>query len=399
MAAISSNKYLRQPEKKAIMPARRDQVKRKAAHLKVPQPGEDAAERKRVLNVLAQRRYRQRRREHIEQLEAQAANASASSSASDAQSSPTMDVQLQDSRPTTVDVPMCHLSFAATEYFDQTPFQIGDQTYTTDKSSEGDVLAGEPDLLATSNAAAIALSSDDNQCLWDTSVLLPSLPSTPPSMSGSGSGTSSSNESESWSLMSRPADASHAEPMHGEGLELQYSFPDEAHLEMAELTLLRGCMAIATRMNVQDIIWSLTSTSPFTDSSMALAEFHHLPINLQPTMLQLTIPHHPVIDLLPWPSARDNMIKVLSVPPECRPPGAASPMALLDFVYDLEDSAEGVRISGNDPYSGHNWEVGEKVFKSWWWIFNRDIIRRSNELRASRGAPLLGSGSIVGEVS
>jgi len=89
----------------------------------------------------------------------------------------------------------------------------------------------------------------------------------------------------------------------------------------------------------------------------------------------------------------------LSQPPELRPPSAASPMALVDLVYDIEDSAEGVRISGSDPYSDRNWEVGEKVFKSWWWCFDKDIIRRSNELRASRGAPMLGTGSILGEVA
>ena len=72
-------------------------------------------------------------------------------------------------------------------------------------------------------------------------------------------------------------------------------------------------------------------------------------------------------------------------------------MALLEFVYDLEDSAEGVRISGDDPSSENNWELGEKIFKSWWWIFDRDIIRRSNQLRTARGAPALG-GSILGEV-
>ena len=73
-------------------------------------------------------------------------------------------------------------------------------------------------------------------------------------------------------------------------------------------------------------------------------------------------------------------------------------MALIDFVYDLEDSAEGTRISGADPCSESNWELGEKVFKSWWWVFDRDIVRQSNELRARRGAPMLG-GSILGEVT
>lgn len=64
----------------------------------------------------------------------------------------------------------------------------------------------------------------------------------------------------------------------------------------------------------------------------------------------------------------------------------------MDLAYDIEDSAEGIRIFGPDPYSDSNWEIGEKVFRSWWWAFDRDVIRRSNELRVSRGAPPLGVG-------
>ncbi|KAH8424238.1 bZIP transcription factor [Aspergillus melleus] len=46
--------------------------KRKAKQLVVPDIAEDAAERKRVLNILAQRRYRQRRKDHLTALESRA---------------------------------------------------------------------------------------------------------------------------------------------------------------------------------------------------------------------------------------------------------------------------------------------------------------------------------------
>lgn len=55
------------------MAQKADKVKRKPSAVEVPAKGEDPAERKRVLNVLAQRRYRQRRREHVKKLEAQTA--------------------------------------------------------------------------------------------------------------------------------------------------------------------------------------------------------------------------------------------------------------------------------------------------------------------------------------
>ncbi|EXJ65739.1 uncharacterized protein A1O5_11267 [Cladophialophora psammophila CBS 110553] len=379
----------------------RGQIKRKAAPLAIPQPGENAAERKRVLNVLAQRRYRQRRKEHIKKLESQAADVNGDANVFYGQSPPLT---------TSLSVAPC-ANGAQTEAgsepwhssFQQPDISFDDSTceYPIKTAGETASFPALPDAFAGYDAYSFTSIAADDEALWDTSILLPSLPSTPLSPSKH----TSSSESETWSLA--PFPAATGSPGTGQTTpqaqsifeqEMTYAFPDEAHLEMIELTLLRGCMSIARRMKVEDIIWSLTSTSPFADSSTALAQFDHLPSNLQPTLTQMTIPHHPVIDLLPWPSARDRMIKVLSQPPKFRPPGAASPMVLLDFVYDLEDSAEGVRISGSDPFSEMNWEVGEKVFKSWWWILDRDIIKRSNELRASRGAPMLGSGRIVGEV-
>lgn len=73
---------------------------------------------------------------------------------------------------------------------------------------------------------------------------------------------------------------------------------------------------------------------------------------------------------------------------------------MLDLVYDVEDSSEGFRIWGDSPFVEANWEVGSKVFKSWWWAFDREILRRSNEWRRERGASKLGwgMGSVMGEV-
>ncbi len=353
-----------------------------AVPLAVPDLGDDSVERKRVLNVLAQRRYRQKRKEHIRKLEAQATVAEVVQDASPPPSNDTAqripeDFEVEDG------VLNVHCPFAnALLPFDDS------QLKAVDIDLEAQPLASPGGLFAN-------ILPDDPE-LWDTSILLPSLPSTPLSTSRH----SSSTESDTWCLTPPSATKSPNEwltpPLLSE--EMTYSFPDEAYLAMTELTLLRGCMAIATRLNIQDTIWTLAAQSPFTNPAMGLGDFDHLPANLRPTLLQMTLAHHPVIDLLPWPSARDRMIKILTQPAEFRPPGAASPMALLDFVYDLEDCAEGTRITGNDPYSANNWEVGEKVFASWWWIFDRDIIKRSNELRASRGAPMLG-GSIMGEVA
>ncbi|KAK5063166.1 hypothetical protein LTR84_005242 [Exophiala bonariae] len=406
--------------------------KRKADDIDLPVRGQDPAERKRVLNVLAQRRYRQRKKEHIEKLEAHVKpvdfavpNDKQSSRRTKALSSDTQPVASRSSQqvrggtaqvdPTSI---ITELPIIVSEICDDNPLdpalcflsssptQVQKPPMTQAVEATSDPFLMDPFVAYDTTRTSIL----DGQSFWATPIALPSISNSPESSTTG----SSSRESVSWSLplfplvdeeedhttattMGQSNQISARSPTN----DLQYCFPDEAHLEVLELTLLRGCMMIATRLNVSDIIWSLTAQSPFTEPFMAFAQYRHLPANLQPTMVQMTVPHHPIIDLLPWPRVRDRMITILSQPPEMRPPQAASQTALLDFVYDIEDSSEGMRLSGSDPYSANNWEVGEKVFSSWWWIFDRDILRRSNELRQSRGAPLLGSqpGTVLGEVA
>jgi hypothetical protein len=80
---------------------------------------------------------------------------------------------------------------------------------------------------------------------------------------------------------------------------------------------------------------------------------------------------------------------IFSLPDEARPAPARGSMALFNFVYDLEDGAEGVRIYGHDPCDADSWEIGQLFFERWWFLFDRAIVERSNRWRALRGAPAL----------
>ena len=167
------------------------------------------------------------------------------------------------------------------------------------------------------------------------------------------------------------------------------SFPDSYLLPVSELTLLRALLRIAGRLNAQSV-WEPTANSPFNIGLGPPAD--QLPPTWQPTAAQLLIPHHPVFDLLPWPGCRDRIIGVMSLPDdddELRPPAARGGLALINFIYDMEDGAEGMRIWGDDPYDAESWEVGQVVFERWWFVFDRTIIERSNHWRRLRDAPPL----------
>jgi Domain of unknown function (DUF3425) len=166
----------------------------------------------------------------------------------------------------------------------------------------------------------------------------------------------------------------------------QFTFPDDTTMDIPVLNVMKAGYNIASLLNCQDTIWDITSRRTLTPSFLSEIQ---LPPNFEPTTAQRIIPHHPLFDILPWPSVRTKLITVFSMPALARPIIARDPMALMQLVYDLDDSAEGLRITGFDWRDEANWEVGQKVFENWWFVLDRDIIRRSNTLRERRGATRL----------
>ena len=216
---------------------------------------------------------------------------------------------------------------------------------------------------------------------------------------------------------------------------------DSYLLPVSELTLLRAFMRIADRLGCTRTVWDLTAVSHFCSPDMDTATSASSPTSLsfesldvpfdpsvagdlaaaaascassgsshgsslppawQPTASQLLVRHHPLLDFLPWASARDRIISVFALPDWRRPAGAQGPLGLVNLVYDLEDGAEGMRIWGGDPYDPAAWEVGQVVFERWWFIFDRGIIEQSNRWRKLRGAAELrlhGDGGRVEDAS
>ena len=200
-----------------------------------------------------------------------------------------------------------------------------------------------------------------------------------------------------------------------------FSFPDDHYLEVPSLTLLRAMLTVARRLNLTSYIWDPNGMSPFytgpggsevfngtktaqaaqsgfpTSSlqspGLSIAE-EDFPPHLWPTQTQRLVPHHALLDLFPWPTTRDKLIQVFSVPAELRPPAAADPMGLIGLVYDVENEAGGMRVNGADPFAPEMWEVGQHVFERWWWAFETSIVEQSNYLRRERGQQGLVLGTV-----
>lgn len=162
----------------------------------------------------------------------------------------------------------------------------------------------------------------------------------------------------------------------------QFTFSDTANLPVPELAVMHAGTNIATLLGIASKMWDLTNLHTFSRSSISAP---YIPQNLEPTEAQRLIPHHHIFDIIPWPSVRTRIICVFAQPVHTRPASARDPDALMKLFYDMDDACEGMRITGEDWADGENWEIGEVVYRHWWWCFDRKIVDRSNALRRQRG--------------
>ena len=397
-------------------------TRRKASSIPIPDLDDDAMERKRVLNVLAQRRYRKRKREYLRKLEASiVSHDDGDDDAEEIAPASTYDLTNSDgpSRRTSTDVGLISPPATLTSSPDD-----GSALQDVEESTVDPSQLSEPAITDFALDQSFDLSMTSTGMDWfdngesdalNTTSLCPTeihnMNAGPPNMFWA-STMNTENDTEIDAIDAIISSTSSTIPRSTKLTPFQSlalspqtyphspSIPYTSHLAILELDILRAATTIASCLSVSHLVFDLTATSPFAAPSSCPPPLPaSLPLNLQPTLLQTTTPHHPIIDVLPWPSVRNRLIAVFSLPPQHRPPIASSPTALLEFVYDIEDGAEGVRIHGSDPLDDKNWEVGEQVLKNWWWAFDRQVLGRSNVLRRRRGAGTLsGGGSVMGEV-
>ncbi|KAL0933128.1 uncharacterized protein CTRU02_212091 [Colletotrichum truncatum] len=333
-------------------PRTRQRVHKAPPTLEVPDIEENASERKRVLNVLAQRRYRERRRQDRVAKQKQGDSEGQPDGAGSDSLTPTVPGAANLVDQTTDDL----LPFTDDgKDANAVGFSLDAATAWTTEPSDG--LAMSEFIFGTMNTSIL----DQSPTSATTMLNLSSSPSTvdPASVMNSSASPSSSLS----------------------------EFSDTYLLPMNDLQLLKGVLQVATRLGCSSDMWNPAANSPFNEGAGTPAEL--LPETWKPTTAQILTPHHPLMDFLPWPDVRTRVISLFSLPDAMRPPTARGPLGLVNFAYDLEDTSEGVRIWGADPCDASNWEVGQTFFQRWWFVFDRSVIEQSNKWRRLRGAAAL----------
>jgi hypothetical protein len=124
-----------------------------------------------------------------------------------------------------------------------------------------------------------------------------------------------------------------------------------------------------------EAISAFNTTGPYqrdSDSS--------LPLSLRATDIQCTIPHHPWLDLLPFPQMRDNLISAGESFDETQ--------LCLDMKgYGYSDTDHTGLIVWRDPWDPEGWEVTESFARHWGWVLRGcwDLFRSTNSWRLRRG--------------
>lgn len=165
------------------------------------------------------------------------------------------------------------------------------------------------------------------------------------------------------------------------------------------LSCIRAKMEIFQAMHgagYQLDIWSPSASSPFTvagnstDDEMANS-INQLPQDFHPTALQRTVPHHPALDALPWPSFRDKFLYILTLPDKYRPAVARGELhtVMMQLIAAMKDAGGGLRIWGCNPFDKDAWEIGPVFYSKFWWAIDVSVVEQSNRLRLNRGEDIL----------
>lgn len=125
-----------------------------------------------------------------------------------------------------------------------------------------------------------------------------------------------------------------------------------------------------------DMLWNEDSKSLFYNTprqagikngaSNDVRDLSAIPLDLRPTTNQFLIPHHPYIDLIPWPTFRSNVLAAISL----NPPTINEDDLCMDLAND------GVRCWGNtrtslhgrgegSPWDSRSWEAAPWFLKKW----------------------------------
>ena len=176
----------------------------------------------------------------------------------------------------------------------------------------------------------------------------------------------------------------------------QFAYPISAGhlLPLTLFNLVRGLTTNIIPLGIDPRLMHTDISSAFISMPLSSGlpnQASCLPPTLQPTYLQQTIPHHPEVDVLPFPKLRDNGLLAAGSYDEdglCMNilglDRTGSSMPELD--RDTDTARTGLLVWGEPGFHG-SWKVSEGFAKKGQWIFcgSTELLESTNYWRQQRG--------------
>jgi hypothetical protein len=165
---------------------------------------------------------------------------------------------------------------------------------------------------------------------------------------------------------------------------LEQCYTPGIHLNTIQLTTMSfvaACFANAAMLELStEALWSRTSQSPFYQAQIAnypsgtaiKGQFAHLKPLLRPSSTQLAHPHHPYLDILPFPAFRNRIIQLLQVqPPPFDPEKLCQDLKSDGLICWGSTKRDGQDTVGSGaPWDIRSWEIKPWFLTKWWFLFD-----------------------------
>lgn len=199
------------------------------------------------------------------------------------------------------------------------------------------------------------------------------------------------SKSEKQPMNSTPMNSTSSEDQENEAQHIITSRTDSDHCRLPDIRLntiqltttsfVAACMANAAMLGLSAAeLMNTKSQSPFYQAQIShevaqkacTAQFVHLIPKLRPSTAQLVHPHHPYLDILPFPAFRNRAIQLLQVQPPpfdpedlCRDLKSDGLICWGSTVRDGSDSA-----GSGAPWDIRSWEMQPWFLKKWWLLID-----------------------------
>ncbi len=180
-------------------------------------------------------------------------------------------------------------------------------------------------------------------------------------------------------------------------IKLPLPDPKRNILTFVRTSTLQAYLTVATSLKIPvQELYLEACPSPFYQSQASdsldlcqavIASYKNkLSPDLLPTALQITVPHHPWLDLIPFPNFRERVLSLMIMtPPMIDILELKHDIFMNDGIFCWRPSERG---GTGHPWEGRNWEAESWFLKKWWMLLGGeggDIWKHTQWWRLMRG--------------